>query len=78
MLCKLSSGGRRNTYSWQAGGTHPTAMLFYLLIQIGFCDLFFQIYFSKSIFRIVLHLELIGEEDWHNVVKYRHANKEKK
>ena len=25
-----------------------------------------------------LHLELIGEEDWDNVVKYRHVNKEKK
>ena len=32
--------GRRNMYGWQAGGMQPTAMLSYLLIQIGFCDLF--------------------------------------
>ena len=35
---------------WQAGGTHPTAMLSYLLIKIGCCDLFLKIYFLKSIF----------------------------
>ena len=36
------------------------------------------IYFYKSIFRMVLHLELIGGEDWESVVKYWHVNKEKK
>ena len=36
------------------------------------------IYFYKSIFRMVLHFELIGGEDWESVVKYRHVNKEKK
>ena len=44
------SGSRRNMYGWQAGGMHPTAMLSYLLIKIGCCDLFLEIYFLKSIF----------------------------
>ena len=38
------SGGRRNTYGWQAAGTHPTGMLSCLLIQIGCCDLFLEIH----------------------------------
>ena len=37
------SGGRRNTYGWQVGGTHPTGMLSCLLIQIRCCDLFLEI-----------------------------------
>ena len=36
--------GGRNTYGWQAGGTHPTGMLSCLLIQIGCCDLFLEIH----------------------------------
>ena len=40
--------------------------------------LFLEIYFKNSFFRKVLHLELIGEEDLDNVVKYQHVNKEKK
>ena len=64
------SGSCRHTYGWQAGGMHPNAMLSYLLIKIGCCDLFLEIYFLKSIFRNVLHLELFLEEHWDNVVKY--------
>ena len=65
-------------YGWQAAGKHPTEMLSYLLIKIGCCDLFLEIYFLKSIFRNVLHLELFLEEHWENVVKYRHVNKKEK
>ena len=72
------SGSCRNTYSWQAGGTNPTAMLSYLLMKIYCCNLILEIYFLKSIFRNVLHLELFVEEYWDNVVKYRHVNKKKK
>ena len=43
-------GSCRNMYGWHVGGTHPTAMLSYLLIKIGCCDLFLEIYFLKSIF----------------------------
>ena len=72
------SGSHQNTYGWQAGSTHPTAMLSYLLIKIGCCDLFLDIFFLKSIFRNILHLELFLEEHWDNVVKYRHVNKKEK
>ena len=27
VILSTISGGRRNTYGWQAGGTHPTGML---------------------------------------------------
>ena len=29
-----SSGGHRNTYSWQVGGTHPTGMLSWIVNEI--------------------------------------------
>ena len=57
----------------KAGGMHPTGMLCYFLIEIGCYDLFLEIHVI-----IVLYLELLGEEDWDSVVKYRHVNKEKK
>ena len=34
--------------------------------------------FRNLFFRNALPLELIGEEDWDSLVKYRHVNKEKK
>ena len=52
-------------------------MLSYLLMKIDCCNLFLEIYFLKSIFRIVPHLELIIAEHWENVVKYRYLNKDK-
>ena len=36
-------------------------------------DLFLDVKCRKA-----LHLELLGQEDWDSVVKYRHVNKEKK
>ena len=53
------SGSCRNTYGWQAGGTNPTAMLSYLLMKIYSCNLILEIYFWKSIFRNVLHLNYL-------------------
>ena len=40
VILSTISGGRRNTYGWQAGGTHPTGMLscctkFLLLVNIN-------------------------------------------